>query len=198
MSSNSTFRRIAYLLLLSLPLCAQTTQPTPEPGVNELRQEVATLRSAIMRYETFFSRISQRLSDLEATTARQRRQIDSLTARKPTSALITPESVAGEWRRQKPVEPVTSVVSATPYASLPTGRTQTYTDANGRRKSLTYTESGGAIYSEFDTHQDGTTTRTRSAPVRRAQQVYHTGPRGGCFYYTGSGRKEYVDRSLCR
>jgi hypothetical protein len=23
------------------------------------------------------------------------------------------------------------------------------------------------------------------------------GPRGGCYYYSGSGRKVYVDRSLC-
>lgn len=26
---------------------------------------------------------------------------------------------------------------------------------------------------------------------------YIRGPRGGCFYYTNSGRKQYVDRSLC-
>ena len=26
---------------------------------------------------------------------------------------------------------------------------------------------------------------------------YIRGPRGGCFYYTSSGRKQYVDRSLC-
>jgi uncharacterized phage infection (PIP) family protein YhgE len=49
--------------------------------------------------------------------------------------------------------------------------------------------------------RDGNTHTTytpRAAPLRRSQPVYHTGPRGGCFYYTGSGRKEYVDRSLCR
>jgi Protein of unknown function (DUF4236)/Bacterial SH3 domain len=26
---------------------------------------------------------------------------------------------------------------------------------------------------------------------------YYTGPRGGCYYYSGSGRKQYVDRSYC-
>ncbi len=26
---------------------------------------------------------------------------------------------------------------------------------------------------------------------------YYRGPRGGCFYYTSSGRKQYVDRSYC-
>jgi hypothetical protein len=28
-------------------------------------------------------------------------------------------------------------------------------------------------------------------------RVYHTGPRGGCYYYSGSGNKQYVDRSYC-
>ena len=28
-------------------------------------------------------------------------------------------------------------------------------------------------------------------------RVYHTGPRGGCYYINGSGNKEYVSRSLC-
>lgn len=26
---------------------------------------------------------------------------------------------------------------------------------------------------------------------------YHTGPRGGCFIYSGSGKKQYVDHSFC-
>lgn len=28
-------------------------------------------------------------------------------------------------------------------------------------------------------------------------RVYHTGPRGGCYYYNRSGNKQYVDRSYC-
>jgi hypothetical protein len=28
-------------------------------------------------------------------------------------------------------------------------------------------------------------------------RVYHTGPRGGCYYYNGSGNKQYVDHSYC-
>lgn len=28
-------------------------------------------------------------------------------------------------------------------------------------------------------------------------RVYHTGPRGGCYYYNSSGNKQYVDRSYC-
>ena len=30
-----------------------------------------------------------------------------------------------------------------------------------------------------------------------ASRQYIRGPRGGCYYITGSGRKQYVDRSLC-
>jgi hypothetical protein len=30
-----------------------------------------------------------------------------------------------------------------------------------------------------------------------ADRTYITGPRGGCYYLSGSGRKVYVDRSLC-
>jgi hypothetical protein len=26
---------------------------------------------------------------------------------------------------------------------------------------------------------------------------YHRGPRGGCYTFTASGRKRYVDRSMC-
>jgi hypothetical protein len=32
-------------------------------------------------------------------------------------------------------------------------------------------------------------------PVRR---VYHSGPRGGCYYLTTSGKKVYVDKSHCK
>lgn len=28
-------------------------------------------------------------------------------------------------------------------------------------------------------------------------RVYHRGPKGGCYYYTGSGNKQYVARSVC-
>ncbi|MBB5224108.1 hypothetical protein HNP73_004069 [Amaricoccus macauensis] len=30
-----------------------------------------------------------------------------------------------------------------------------------------------------------------------ASQEYHLGPRGGCFYFTSAGNKQYVDRDLC-
>ena len=39
----------------------------------------------------------------------------------------------------------------------------------------------------------------RTAPARTpsSDRSYIRGPRGGCYYYGSSGRKVYVDRSLC-
>lgn len=36
-----------------------------------------------------------------------------------------------------------------------------------------------------------------TAPTTSADRGYIRGPRGGCYYFSGSGRKVYVDRSLC-
>lgn len=49
----------------------------------------------------------------------------------------------------------------------------------------------------------GTSTKTpvcnlvRPRAPNRANKGYHRGPRGGCYYYMASGRKQYVDRGLC-
>jgi hypothetical protein len=39
--------------------------------------------------------------------------------------------------------------------------------------------------------------RVRPATPARSTGGYIRGPRGGCYYLSGSGRKVYVDRSLC-
>jgi len=45
-------------------------------------------------------------------------------------------------------------------------------------------------------------TKLSKAAAKRTRhnnsKVYYTGPRGGCYYYSASGGKVYVDRSLCR
>lgn len=49
-------------------------------------------------------------------------------------------------------------------------------------------------------------SRTYSAPAAStsvtnsgssSQRKYYTGPKGGCYYYSSSGKKVYVDRSYC-
>lgn len=37
-----------------------------------------------------------------------------------------------------------------------------------------------------------------SVDKNRNGRTYITGPRGGCYYVTASGRKQYVDHSMCR
>ncbi|MFL5383847.1 MAG: hypothetical protein ACJ8GN_15105 [Longimicrobiaceae bacterium] len=41
--------------------------------------------------------------------------------------------------------------------------------------------------------------QTRStAPRSSTSRVYYRGPKGGCYTYSASGRKRYVDHSFCR
>ena len=40
-------------------------------------------------------------------------------------------------------------------------------------------------------------TRRSAARSSAASRGYYTGPRGGCYTYTASGRKRYVDHSFC-
>ncbi|UHG92529.1 hypothetical protein [Spirosoma oryzicola] len=39
--------------------------------------------------------------------------------------------------------------------------------------------------------------KTQSRSSSSSSQYYIRGPRGGCYYLTASGRKQYVDRSMC-
>ena len=55
---------------------------------------------------------------------------------------------------------------------------------------------------EEDLSDDAPRSGARDPAVRRAastpkEREYHRGPRGGCYTYTESGNKRYVDRSLC-
>lgn len=41
-------------------------------------------------------------------------------------------------------------------------------------------------------------TAERAVSSTEVEREYHKGPRGGCYTYTESGKKRYVDRSLCK
>lgn len=47
------------------------------------------------------------------------------------------------------------------------------------------------------TVQESRLNNSRNSQIESGR-VYYTGKRGGCYYLNSSGRKEYVDRSLCR
>lgn len=82
-------------------------------------------------------------------------------------------------------------------------------DANGWARVYTYGAADGYLYRASDQ------VRTAAPAVRstasssrgaaggggtrrvRADNGYYTGPRGGCYTYSSSGRKRYVDRSYC-
>lgn len=57
----------------------------------------------------------------------------------------------------------------------------------------------GSVSGKATGNSSGSGNRTKSAGTRKpaSGRIYHTGPRGGCYYYTAGGNKVYVDRSYC-
>ena len=45
--------------------------------------------------------------------------------------------------------------------------------------------------------QPSTLKRRSTTTKRTTVRSYHRGPRGGCYYYSSTGKKVYVSRSLC-
>lgn len=80
-------------------------------------------------------------------------------------------------------------------------------DANGWAALYTAGSTEGYVYRASDLVQRQMPTArsvARSSSSggggsRRSSggRVYHTGPRGGCYYFNSSGNKQYVDRSYC-
>lgn len=85
-------------------------------------------------------------------------------------------------------------------------------DANGWAEIHTGGLREGYVYRASDAVRNSAPTARRatsSGPARRASSSgtrrrssaesrgYYTGPRGGCYTHSASGRKRYVDRSYC-
>lgn len=75
-------------------------------------------------------------------------------------------------------------------------------DANGWAPLFDYAgRQTGFVYRASDlVRTQAPTARSTSGSLRRSSadsRGYYTGPRGGCYTYSASGRKRYVDRSLC-
>lgn len=70
----------------------------------------------------------------------------------------------------------------------------------GAREGYVY-RAGDAVRRSAPAAASSTPQSFTSARGRRRSSTgsrdYQRGPRGGCYFYTSSGRKEYVDRSLC-
>jgi hypothetical protein len=75
-------------------------------------------------------------------------------------------------------------------------------DANGWAPLFDYSgRQTGFVYRASDlVRTQAPTARSSGGSSRRSgaeSRGYYTGPRGGCYTYSASGRKRYVDRSLC-
>ncbi|MGE9314247.1 hypothetical protein ACLOAU_21510 [Niabella sp. CJ426] len=71
------------------------------------------------------------------------------------------------------------------------------TPSQGKVSAISYkygTASAGAGNTD---NKAGSLKRTTGTRKSASGRVYHTGPRGGCYYYTAGGSKVYVDRSYC-
>lgn len=72
-------------------------------------------------------------------------------------------------------------------------------DSSGVREGYVYRASS-AVRTSPPTARSTTTssgTRSTSRASSSESRGYYTGPRGGCYTYSSSGRKRYVDRSYC-
>lgn len=66
-----------------------------------------------------------------------------------------------------------------------------------------YSHSGGYNSGDYSALSETPAAADEAAnenatPKHKASSRYHTGPRGGCYTISASGKKRYVDRSLCR
>lgn len=84
-------------------------------------------------------------------------------------------------------------------------------DANGWARLYSSGSAEGYVYRESELVQRqapasrstvsayaSSSVRGRNTRRSSGSRGYHTGPRGGCYYYNSSGNKQYVDRSYCR
>lgn len=76
------------------------------------------------------------------------------------------------------------------------GWAELYT-SSGTREGYVYRRSG-LVRSTPPSDSDDSPSAPQRTRSRAEARTYHTGPRGGCYYYSSSGRKEYVDRSNCK
>ena len=65
-------------------------------------------------------------------------------------------------------------------------------------KSFPEKEELKKIGKEFQSKNKATEKPSKSyTKPKKNYTTYHSGPRGGCYYYNSSGHKQYVDRSYC-
>ncbi len=80
--------------------------------------------------------------------------------------------------------------------------TGSFTTSDGKRGVVAFGNNAGLIlaapasYGTLPAYSESVRTAAR-ATSRPAYRTYYRGPRGGCYYLTASGNKQYVDRDMC-
>lgn len=112
-----------------------------------------------------------------------------------------------DWRRGVNNEalngvPTGSIIGNSNSMIYHTPGCSTYTKVSKENRVIFKTEDeakkagyriSGACGDGKKNHDDSTPSSSKTSEKR----VYQTGSRGGCYYLSGSGKKVYVDRSLC-
>jgi uncharacterized protein YgiM (DUF1202 family) len=72
-------------------------------------------------------------------------------------------------------------------------------DSSGVREGYVFRASGAVRTSPPTARSTASSSRSRatSRATSSGSRGYYTGPRGGCYTYSSSGRKRYVDHSYC-
>lgn len=70
-------------------------------------------------------------------------------------------------------------------------------DSSGAREGYVYRASGAVRTSPPPARSSTSPSRATSRASSASSSGYNTGPRGGCYTYSSSGRKRYVARSKC-
>ena len=70
-------------------------------------------------------------------------------------------------------------------------------DSSGAREGYVYRASNAVRTSPPAARSTGAPSRSTPRASSASSSGYYTGPRGGCYTYSSSGRKRYVSRSYC-
>ncbi|WP_114791000.1 hypothetical protein U0035_21385 [Niabella yanshanensis] len=71
------------------------------------------------------------------------------------------------------------------------------TPSQGKMSAISYKYGTATEGKGSAGNKTGSTKKANGSRKPSSGRVYHTGPRGGCYYYTAGGSKVYVDRSYC-
>lgn len=67
-----------------------------------------------------------------------------------------------------------------------------------KEAQVTQRREAEVIYSTPSPKAKSQSSSSGASSGQSSGRTYHLGPKSGCYYYSGSGKKVYVDHSFCR